>query len=72
IYSERFDHFKQLDIRIDRKFVYDTWILSGYLDIQNVTNSKNSSNIQYSYDYTQNQKVRGLPILPTLGLKGEF
>jgi hypothetical protein len=72
IYSERFNAFNQLDIRIDRKFIYDTWILTAYLDIQNIYNSQNSQNIEYSYDYSQNKKVRGLPILPTFGFKGEF
>ena len=72
IYSQRFDAFKQLDIRIDRKYIYEKWILTAYLDIQNITNSLNSQNIEYSYDYSQSKKVRGLPILPTFGLKGEF
>lgn len=72
IYSQRFDAFNQLDIRIDRKFIYDKWILTAYLDIQNVMNQPNSQNIEYSYDYTQKDKVRGLPILPTFGVKGEF
>lgn len=72
IYSERFESFKQLDIRIDRKYVFDTWILTAYLDIQNIMNQRNSQNIEYSYDYRQNKKVRGLPILPTFGIKGEF
>ncbi len=72
IYSKTFSLFNQLDIRIDRKYVYDTWILTAYLDIQNVMNAKNPSSLQYSYDYTQNENVNGLPILPTLGIKGEF
>lgn len=72
IYSQRFDDFNQLDIRVDRKFIFDTWILTAYIDVQNILNSKNSQNIQYSYDYSQNKKVRGLPILPTFGIKGEF
>lgn len=72
IYTQRFDAFKQLDFRVDRKFIYNTWILTAYVDILNITNSANSQNIEYSYDYTQNKKVRGLPILPTFGVKGEF
>ena len=72
IYSERFEAFNQLDIRIDRKFIYDTWILTAYLDIQNLYNASNAQNIEYSFDYTQKKKIRGLPILPTFGLKGEF
>lgn len=72
IYSKRFSAFNQLDLRIDRKYVYDTWILTAYLDIQNLSSAKNPSSIQYSYDYSQSEKVNGLPILPTFGIKGEF
>lgn len=72
IYSERFESFKQIDIRIDRRFIFDTWILTAYLDVQNVLNASNSQNVSYSYDYSQKKKIRGLPILPTVGLKGEF
>ena len=72
IYTDRFDDFKALDIRIYRKFVYDKWILTAYLDVQNLLNAENSQNINYSYDYSQKKKVRGLPILPTVGVKGEF
>jgi hypothetical protein len=72
IYSQRFDAFNQLDIRIDRKFIYDTWILTAYLDIQNFYNAKNPQSIQYAFDYSKSSRVRGLPILPTFGVKGEF
>lgn len=72
IYSQRFDAFKQIDFRIDRKFIYDTWILTAYVDILNLLNSPNYQSVEYSYDYSQNKKVRGLPILPTFGVKGEF
>lgn len=72
IYSQRFDSFNQLDVRVERRTVYETWILTAYVDILNFYNSANAQNIEYSYDYTQKKKVRGLPILPTVGLKGEF
>lgn len=72
LFSERFSNFSQLDLRVDRKFVYDTWILSAYFDVQNVLNSANPQDIEYSYDFSQKQEARGLPILPTFGLKGEF
>jgi hypothetical protein len=72
IYSQRFEAFKQLDIRIDRKYIYDTWILTVYLDVQNLTNSNNTQSFEYSYDYSKKEKGSGLPILPTFGIKGEF
>lgn len=71
-YSQRVKPFWSLDVRYDKKWIYDRWILSFYIDIQNVLNRKNVESVSYSYDYRQRQDIMGLPILPTLGLKGEF
>jgi len=71
-YSERNSAFVQLDFRIDKTWVYDTWLLNAYLDIQNVTNQKNSEGIRYSYNYAQKRDVMGLPVIPTFGIRGEF
>ncbi len=71
-YSEREDAFFQVDARIDHKWIYDTFTLSAYLDVQNLTNRKNQEGRTYAYDYSESQKVTGLPILPTIGVKGEF
>jgi len=71
-FSQRFDDFFQLDFRIDRKFVYKTWILSAYLDIQNITNANNGQGISYSYDYSQKENAAGLPVIPIIGMRGEF
>lgn len=72
LYSKRYEPFFQLDFRIDRKWVYNTWILSSYLDIQNITNNKNPQSINYNYDYSEETTTNGLPILPIFGVKGEF
>lgn len=71
-YSQRNEPFMQLDARFDKKWIYETWILWGYLDIQNFTNRQNPEGIRYSYDYSQKRTVTGLPMIPTLGVKGEF
>lgn len=71
-YSERLPAFYQVDLRIDKKWIFDDWILSLYLDIQNLTNRANVENTRYSYDFSRSESVTGLPILPTFGLKGEF
>jgi len=71
-FSERESAFFQIDGRVDKKWIYDTWILSAYLDVLNLTNQKNSEGVRYSYDYSQKQTVNDLPILPTIGVKGEF
>lgn len=72
IYSQRMEPFFQLDVRFDKKWIYDKWILTGYLDIENVTNSKNPQQVNYSYNYQQSTTVTGLPVFPLLGVKAEF
>lgn len=71
-FSDRLPPFFQTDVRIDRRFIFDRWILSAYLDIQNLTNRRNPEGLAYSYDYRNQTRVSGLPVLPTFGLKGEF
>jgi len=71
-YADRLDPFFQMDIRLDKKWIKDTWILTGYLDIQNVTNRKNPEQFQYAYNYSSRDAVSGLPIIPTLGVQAEF
>ena len=70
--SARQATFHQLDLRLDKKFVFKKWVFALYLDVQNVYNQKNQEGTRYNYDYTDSEPVRGLPIIPTLGLKGEF
>ena len=64
--------FHQLDLRIDKTWTFERWKLSLYLDIQNAYNQGNQEGINYSYDYTQQKALTGLPFLPLLGLKGEW
>ena len=71
-YSARLSPFFQLDARLDKKWIYDRYIISGYIDIQNLTNHGNPESIRYSYDYSQSKEITGLPIFPTLGVQGEF
>jgi len=72
INSDRFRDFFQFDLRVDRKWVFNNWILYFYLDVQNVTNRKNVENIRYDFDFENFQEISGLPIFPIFGLRGEF
>jgi hypothetical protein len=62
----------QLDLRIDKTWDLDAAKLTAYLDVQNVTNRQNPEAVRYNYRFTQEQWQTGLPIIPSLGLKGEF
>lgn len=68
--GERLPVFHRLDVRVDRDFDIGPIRGSVYLDIQNVYNSPNTEGTLYSYDYSQSQTLPGLPILPTIGVRG--
>lgn len=68
--GERLPVFHRLDIRVDRDFTIGPITGSVYLDIINVYNSPNTEGTLYSFDYAERQSLPGLPILPTLGVRG--
>jgi len=70
--SDRLAAFHALDVRVDKQWTYRTWKLGLYLDVQNLYNRANQEGWQYSYDYASRQPTTGLPILPILGVKGEW
>jgi len=71
-YCDRLPTFHQLDVRVDKRWAFDSWMLNIYLDVQNVYNRGNPEAIQYNFDATQHAYATGLPIIPSLGLRGEF
>jgi hypothetical protein len=71
-YSSRLPDFVQLDVRVDKRFVFKGWILGLYLDVSNVTNRANVEGWAYSYDFSRRAPINGLPILPSLGLRASF
>ncbi len=71
-FSQRLPDFFQLDVRIDKRFVFQRWMLAVYLDVQNVTNRYNVEAVINNYDYTQSHYLYSLPILPSLGIRGEW
>jgi hypothetical protein len=71
-WSERGPDFISLDLRVDKRFVFNEWSINVFVDVQNVTNNKNGEFIYYNYDYTKWQYVRGMPIFPSVGIKVEL
>jgi TonB family protein len=68
----RLPTFHQLDIRVDKTWQFTHWKLSAYLDVQNVYNAANVEGLSYNYDFTRRTYTTGLPIIPSLGLRGEL
>lgn len=70
--SARLPTFQQLDLRVDKTWVMDTWKLGAYLSLINATNHTNVEAENYNYDFTEKGSVNGLPILPILGVKADW
>ncbi len=70
--SQRLPLFHQLDFRIDKRFQFRTWRLSCYLDVYNAYNNPAIEGISYDFNYANKIYATGVPILPSLGAKGEF
>ncbi len=70
--SERLPPFFQVDVRVDRTWTFETWTLSAYLDLMNATNQANSEFMQWDHRFEEHRFVPGVPILPSLGVKGSL
>lgn len=70
--SGRLPLFHQLDVRIDKTWTFDLWKLTAYLEVFNAYNASNVESFQYDYRFRERTAITGLPIVPTLGVRGEF
>ena len=70
--SDRNPFFHRLDLRIEKTWRFADWKFALYLDVQNVYNRQNPEGISYSYDYRQSAVISGLPIIPSIGVRGEL
>ncbi|MFW6253927.1 MAG: TonB family protein [Chitinivibrionales bacterium] len=71
--SDRLDPFVQLDLRVEKKFVFDKWLLSGYLDLQNISYFLYKSPEFTWYDAFYEDKTTVSNIFqPGIGVKAEF
>ena len=46
--------------------------IAAYLDVQNAYNRPNEEGRAYNFDYSQVGVISGLPLIPSLGLRGEI
>ena len=70
--SARNPLFHRLDLRVEKKWKFESWMLALFLDIRNVYNKGNQEGLIYNYDYSQSVPITGLPIIPALGIRGEL
>jgi TonB family protein len=70
--SVRAPTFRQIDVRVEKFWLYDTWSFGLYLDVINVANFENVEAYEYDYRYREKAPVTSFPILPTLGIRGTW
>ena len=71
-HDERLPTFHQLDLRFDKRWEWSGWTLDGYLDVQNVYARQNAERVRYNFDYSDRAYITGLPLFPSIGIRGEF
>ncbi|MDX2052624.1 MAG: TonB-dependent receptor [Polyangiaceae bacterium] len=72
LYSRRLPLFHQLDLRLDKMWKFDWWAFSTYLDVQNAYNNQAVEALVYNYNFSQESYQTGLPLIPNIGVRGEF
>jgi TonB family protein len=70
--GDRLPLFVQLDVRLGKRFEFETSKLELYLEVLNVWNQRNAEEFVYSSDYQQRGRLRGFPVFPTLGVQWDF
>ena len=70
--SERLPPFHQLDVLLDKRWVFSSFTLGVYLDVMNTLNHDNVEAVEYDYRDRETAPGTGIPILPTLGVRGQW
>jgi len=71
-FSQRLSAFHQLDVRVDKTWEFRAWKLSAYLDLYNVYNHQSPDDVSHNFNFSREVEQKGLPIIPSLGLRAEF
>jgi hypothetical protein len=70
--SERAPLYRQLDLRLEKVWNVAGGHVAAYVDVQNATSARNEEQPVWSYDYRTRGAVYGMPLLPSLGVRGEL
>lgn len=64
--------YHRLDLRLDRNYVFNTWKLNTYFELNNVYQHQNVVGYRYSPSYDSKEAVTPLVIPISFGIQGEF
>jgi hypothetical protein len=72
INSARNPAFHRLDLRVEKQWKVGGGNLATYLDLQNAYNHRSQEGQVYNYNFTQSKAIPGLPVIPSIGIRGEI
>lgn len=70
--SELLPVYHRLDVRAEKKFIFTHWVLTTYVDIQNIYNKQNVFRYEWNSFKREIETSKNLGILPTIGISAEF
>lgn len=70
--SDRLPFFSQLDLRVEKGWVFPAFQLKAFLSLINTLNRQNQEGFTRNYNFTLEDTAQGLPVIPNLGLRAEF
>ena len=70
--SERLPSFHRLDVRVARHFTIAGAPAETYLEVLNAYNRRNVFALEYNGDYTEQEPVYQLPLIPFIGVSTKF
>ncbi|HEY5956581.1 MAG TPA: hypothetical protein VIV60_08515, partial [Polyangiaceae bacterium] len=71
--QKRLAAYHQIDVRLEKTWSLRGMTLSAYIDVFNVYNYHSPDKAIAKYDYSATKPLsRSLPLLPSIGLRGEI
>jgi len=64
--------FHRLDLRVEKSWTVRTGRVAAYLDLQNAYNRQAQEGRAYNYNFRDSTPIPGLPLIPSIGLRGEI
>ncbi len=70
--THRLKSSHSLDVRVDKRWYFAGWTLITYVDIQNIYNQQNQSNVRWDPQTMSVDETSSIGILPSIGISAEF
>jgi outer membrane receptor protein involved in Fe transport len=70
--SARLPDYQRLDIRIDHRFIYNSWNLDLFIEVWNLTGHENVVRYDYNEDFTEEVPFVLFRLMPMIGIAVEF